>query len=110
MKLKKVNKDPFSNGSELMMFESECCTHCVKFSWWDEKHNRYINADDMNQPRCSIQRDIVTRAVCDEPIKQETVDICRNFVLQGTLCPYMVTKRKKRQKKEPINQQNLFKP
>lgn len=107
MKLKKVNRDPFSNGSEHMMFECRCCDNCIKNSWWDEKHEKFVNADDKNQPKCSIQRDIVTRMVCDEPIKQETVDICRNFVLHGTLCPYMKTERKKHKKKDPINQQKL---
>ena len=99
MKLKKVNRDPFSNGSEHLMFECKCCDNCIKYSWWDEKHNKYVNADEKNQPKCSIQRDIVMRAVCNEPIKQETIDICREFVLHGVLCPYMKTKRKKYAKK-----------
>ena len=97
--MKKVNQDPFSNGSEHMMFECRCCDNCIKNSWWDEKHEKFVNADDKNQPKCSIQRDIVTRMVCDEPIKQKTIDICRDFILHGVLCPYMKTERKKYGKK-----------
>ena len=97
--MKKVNQDPFSNGSESLMFECQCCGGCVKYSWFDEKRDKFVNADAMNQPKCSIQRDIVTRMCCDEPIKQETIDICNNFVLHGTLCPYRRTERPK--KKQP---------
>ena len=96
---KLVDKDPFSNGSEHLMFQCKCCDICIKDSWWDEKHNKFVNADEKNQPKCSIQRDIVMRAVCNKPIKQETVDICNDFILHGTLCPYMKTERKKYTKK-----------
>lgn len=68
---------------------------------------RYTNADDDNMPKCSIQRDIVTRMMCDQPIKQETIDICNNFVLHGTLCPYRKTERPKRKQKVINNQTQI---
>lgn len=97
--MKKVNQDPFSNGSEHQLFESKCCTQCIKDSYWSDKLDRFVNVDAMNQPKCAIQRDIVTRMYCKEPINQRTIDICRDFVLHGTLCPYMKTERKKYTKK-----------
>lgn len=97
--MKKVNRDPFSNGSEHRAFECQCCTECVKYSYWSDTLGRFVNADDKNQPKCAIQRDIVTRMCCDEPINQRTIDICRDFILHGTLCPYMITERKKYTKK-----------
>lgn len=106
--MKKVNKDPFANGTEHCIFEYYNCDKCVKNSWWNEKANRFVNADEKNQPRCSIQRDIVTRMYCSEPIKQKTIDICRNFTLNGVLCPYLRTERKRYAKKQNNNQLNLF--
>ena len=97
--MKKVNQDPFSNGSELGWFECQCCCRCVKYSYWNETLDRFVNADDKNQPKCAIQRDIVTRMSCNEPINQKTIDICQDFILHGTLCPYMKTERKKYTKK-----------
>lgn len=106
MKLKKVNRDPFSNGSEHMMFEERCCDRCVKHSHlrkegdtkWDDEYTKIV---------CAIERDILTRMFSNEPIKQETIDVCNNFISHGTLCPYMKTERKKYKKKDPINQQKL---
>lgn len=95
---KLVNKDPFSNGSEHRAFEAYCCEKCIKSSEPRDDF-RYTNADKNMMPKCSIQRDIVTRMFCNDPIKQETVDICRDFILHGTLCPYMKTERKKYAKK-----------
>jgi hypothetical protein len=106
MKLKKVNRDPFSNGTEYMMFEERCCDRCVKHSHlrkegdtkWDDEYTKIV---------CAIERDILTRMYSNEPIKQETIDVCNNFIFHGTLCPYMKTERKKYKKKDPINQQKL---
>lgn len=95
----KVNKDPFSNGTEYMIFEERCCNRCIKSSEPVDGGTRYTNSDKDNMPRCSIQRDIVTRMFCNEPIKQETIDICNNFNQHGTLCTYMKTERKKYTKK-----------
>ena len=96
---KLVNKDPFSNGSEHRAFEAYCCDKCIKSSEPRDGGARYTNATEDNMPKCSIQRDIVTRMFCNDPIKQETVDICNDFILHGTLCPYMKTERKKYEKK-----------
>ena len=99
MKTSKVNKDPFSNGTEYMIFEERCCNRCIKSSEPKDGGTRYTNADKDNMPKCSIQRDIITRMFCNDPIKQGTIDICNNFVFHGTLCPYMKTERKKYTKK-----------
>ena len=96
---KLVDKDPFSNGSEHMMFESYCCDKCIKSSEPREDGAHYTNATKDNMPKCSIQRDIVTRMFCKDPIKQETIDICHEFLHHGVLCPYMKTERKKYTKK-----------
>ena len=96
--MKKVNKDPFSNGSEHRAFEAFNCDKCIKSSQPRDDF-RYTNADKNMMPKCSIQRDIVTRMFCDDPIKQETIDICNDFILHGVLCPYLKTERKKYKKK-----------
>lgn len=104
--MKKVNKDPFSNGTEYMMFEDACCCKCVKASMPKGDYT-YTNCDENNMPnRCSIQRDIFTRMHSYEPINERTVEVCRDFVMKGTLCPYMKTERKKYTKKVK-NQLNL---
>lgn len=95
---KLTNQDPFSNGSEHRAFEAYCCDKCIKSSQPRDDF-RYTNADKKMMPKCSIQRDIVTRMFCNDPIKQETIDICREFVFHGVLCPYMKTERKKYTKK-----------
>lgn len=108
--MKKVNKDPFSSGSDHRAFEAYCCDKCIKSSEPREEKDgsvKYTNSRDDNMPKCSIQRDIVLRMFSDESIKQETIDICDNFVHHGVLCPYMKTERKKYIKKEPKEQQFL---
>lgn len=107
MKLKKVNCDPFSNGTEQMMFEDICCSRCVKWSYPIDDGKRYINATEDNMPKCSIQRDICLRMFSNDPIKQETIDVCRDFVMRGTICPYQKTKHKV-VKQQPKNQTKLF--
>lgn len=99
---KLVNKDPFSNGSEHRAFEAYCCDKCIKSSEPRDGGDGlvfYINQRDDGMPKCSIQRDIVLRMFSNEPINQRTIDICRDFILHGTLCPYMKTERKKYTKK-----------
>lgn len=108
---KLVNQDPFSNGSEHRAFEAYCCDKCIKSSEPRDGGDGlvfYTNQREDGMPKCSIQRDIVTRMFCDEPIKQETIDICNEFVLHGVLCPYMKTERKKYAKKQPSNQEKLI--
>lgn len=97
--MKKVNKDPLSNGTEFMMFEERCCDKCIRASQQRED-GTFTNADKDNMPnKCAIQRDIVTRMYCDEPINERTVQICHDFTLHGVPCPYMKTERKKYAKK-----------
>lgn len=36
--MKKADKDPFSNGTEEMMFETENCDKCIKGSIYIEEH------------------------------------------------------------------------
>ena len=107
--MKKVDKDPFSNGTELMMFESACCDLCIKNSVYDEKKDRYTNADVDNMPnRCSILRDIMYRMVTNKPINERTIKVCRDFILADILCPYMKTERPKgKARKEPKEQLTL---
>ena len=87
--MRKVNKDPFSNGTELMMFFEYNCDRCVKQSKYDEKKDKYT------QYRCAIQREIELRMYSNEPIRQKTVQICDDYILRGKLCPYLKTERKK---------------
>ena len=97
--MKKVNKDPFSNGTEDMMFEDLCCSKCVKHSHM-KKEGDTMYEDKYTNVVCSIERDIFTRMWCNEPINQRTVDVCYDFVMHGKLCPYMKTERKKYPKKD----------
>lgn len=106
--MKKVNKDPFSNGTQDLMFEKKCCNKCIKSSQPRDGGTRYTNADEHNLPnRCSIQRDIILRMFSNEPINEQTVTICNDVTLHGKLCPYMKTERKKYQKKDK-QQTSLF--
>jgi hypothetical protein len=98
--MKKINKDPFSNGTEHILFEERCCNKCIKASQ-PRQDGSFTNAGDDNMPnKCAIQRDIVTRMYCDEPINERTVQICHDFIMKGTLRPFMKTKRKKYTKKD----------
>lgn len=96
---KLVNKDPFHSGTEHLAFETYNCDKCIKSSKpkisEDDALLYYTNQREDGMPKCSIERDIVLRMGGDEPIKQETIDICFNFIMNGSLCPYMKTKRKK---------------
>ena len=40
--LRKVNKDPFSNGTELMIFNENNCDKCVKSSHYIEKKDNTV--------------------------------------------------------------------
>lgn len=87
----KVDKDPFSNGTEYMFWEERNCDRCYKSS--------HIKAgSDPDYPQftpitCAIQRDIFTRMGANEPISQRTIDAC-----QKADCPYRKEKRKKYEK------------
>lgn len=97
--MKKVDKDPFSNGTEYMMFEDLCCNKCLKHSRLRKEGDTEYE-DEYTKVVCSIERDIFTRMWCNEPINQRTVDVCYDFVMHGELCPYMKTERKKYIKKD----------
>ena len=103
----KVNKDPFSNGTEHWQWEQYNCDRCIKSSEPRNGGTHYTNADENNMPKCSIQRDIVMRMFSNEPINQKTIDICLEFTLHGTLCPGLKTRRAKREKKDK-NQKEMF--
>lgn len=104
--MKKINKDPFSNGSEHDSFEFYNCNRCVKSSHL-KKEGDTMYEDEYTKLVCSVQRDIINRMISNEPISQRTIDICNGYTLKGKLCPYLKTERKKYAKKQPINQQVL---
>lgn len=96
--MKKVNKDPFSNGTEYMMFEERCCENCIKHSHLRREGDTKYE-DEYTKIVCSIERDIFIRMGSDEPINQRTIDVCFDFIELGKYCPYMKTERKKYIKK-----------
>lgn len=104
--MKKVDKDPFSNGTEHMRFETYNCDRCIKSSEL-KKDGTYSNCDADNMPKCSIQRDIVKKMFFNVPIKEETVKICNEFSLYGVLCPYLKTEYPKKKAKQDNNQTKL---
>jgi hypothetical protein len=105
--MKKVDLDPFSNGTEHMMFEAENCDLCIKSSKL-KADGTYTNCDKNNIPnRCSIERDIVLRMFCNEPISELTIMVCNNFIERGIKCPYMKTGWPKKPKSQPKEQMKL---
>lgn len=102
--MKKVNKDPFSNGTDFMIWEEHNCNKCIKSSEprisEEDGLIYYTNKREDGLPKCSIQRNIVTRMFNNEPINEQTVTICNDFTMRGILCPYMKTERKKYIKKD----------
>lgn len=104
--MKKVDRDPFSNGESYDRFDCRNCSGCIKNSVYDPKRDRYTNADDKNMPnRCAILRDIMLRMYSNTPISQRTIDVCENFTLHGVLCPYRKTERSKPKTHRPIKGQ-----
>ena len=91
----KVNIDPFSNGTDAMIWESENCEKCVRASRYKGES---IAGEEYTKCRCAIQRDIITRMFSDEPISQRTIDVCSQ-----RYCPYRKEKYTKyeKHKKEP---------
>ena len=80
--MKKVNQDPFSNGTEFMDWDERNCQQCIKGS----RMKKYSDPDypDYTPLRCAIQRDIFVRMVSDkQPISQRSYDACQNAD-----CPY----------------------
>lgn len=93
--MKKVNQDPFSNGTSFDIWNARNCERCIKDS--------HLTKDQMGytKVKCAIQRDIFTRMYSYEPIAQRTIDICK---MQD--CPYRKTEWPKRKRK--IIEPNLF--
>lgn len=107
--MKKVNKDPFSNGESYDRFDWANCDGCIKNSVYDTKHDRYTNSDEHGMPiKCSILRDIMTRMFCNEHINERTIKVCEDFTLRGIKCPYRKTEwPRKKPKKQPKEQMKL---
>ena len=78
--MKKVNRYPFSNGTEHDMWEERNCERCVKASRYKGED---IGGEEYTKCRCAIQRDISTRMFSNEPISQRTIDVCKM-----SDCPY----------------------
>jgi len=95
--MKKVNKDPFSNGTEYMFWDSENCERCIKGSHLKKDENEYTKI------RCAVQRDIFTRMGSNEPISQRTID-----ATSQAICPYRITERKPRKPNADRKQYELF--
>ena len=87
--MKKIDKDPFSNGTEFMMFEERNCDHCWKSSHL-KRPGDTENEDEYTPIICAIQRDIFIRMTSNEPIAVRTIEICSSGV-----CPYRQEKRKR---------------
>ena len=99
-----INKDPFSNGTECDMFMSHNCERCQKNSEYNEDTDTYSNADDGNYPLCPILKDIMLRMISDEPISEETISICDDFVFNGTQCPRLEPIEQPEEKKDDGNE------
>lgn len=90
--MKMINKDPFSNGTEFMLFTDYNCDRCAMNSEYDEEIDSYTNADDGNMPLCPILRDFLIRMFSDEPISEESLKVADDFIFHGTLCPKLQLK------------------
>ena len=100
--MKKVDRDPFSNGTEHMRFEESNCDKCWKSS--HIKRGSDPDYPDWTPLKCAIQRDIFTRMVTDkQPISQRTIDICESGV-----CPFRQEKRNQKKYEKKKNEPKLF--
>lgn len=97
--MKKIDKDPFSNGTEHMRWEERNCDRCWKSSHL--KRGSGPDNPDFTATRCAIQRDIFIRMYSNELISQKTIDVCRMRD-----CPYRQEKRPKYEKHK--NEPKLF--
>ena len=93
--MKKVDRDPFSNGTEHMRWEELNCDRCWKSSRLKDNEKEYTKV------KCAIQRDIFTRMMSNHPISQRTIDICSHAD-----CPYKQEHRQKYEKHK--NEPRLF--
>lgn len=98
--LKKVDKDPFSNGTEFADWDSHNCERCVKASRY---RGESVAGEEYTKGRCAIQRDIISRMMSNEPIAQRTIEACSHWD-----CPYRQEHHKKYPKRVDTNQPTLF--
>ena len=100
--MKKVDKDPFSSGTEYDMWERRNCDRCWKSS--HIKRGSDPDYPDYTPITCAIQRDIFTRMVSDkQPISQRTIDICRRAD-----CPNRQEHRPRKKYEKHKNEPKLF--
>ena len=98
----KVNRDPFSNGTEYERWEERNCDRCWKSS--HIKKRRKSIAEPVYTPvRCAIQRDIFLRMMSDEPIAQRSYDIC-----QMLDCPNRQESKPRKRYEKHKNEPKLF--
>jgi hypothetical protein len=100
--MKKIDKDPFSNGTEFMMFEERNCDHCWKSSRLKSEVLKDGQAE-YTKIICAIQRDILQRMWSNEPISMRTIEICRTFT-----CPYKQEKRPRKRYEKDKTEPKLF--
>lgn len=95
--MKKVNEDPFSNGTEYMIWEGRNCDRCIKDS--------HLKADEKSYTKikCAIQRDIFTRMIGNEPISERTIEIC-----SMRDCPYRKEEWPRKKYEKHKNEPKLF--
>lgn len=104
--MKKIDRDPFSNGESYDRFDRRNCSGCIKDSVYNPKRDKYTNVDKNNMPnRYAILRDILTRMFCNEPINERTIKVCDDFTLRGIKCPYRKTEWPKRKAKGQSKEQ-----
>ena len=104
-KSRKVDIDPFSNGTEHMWWLEHNCERCWKSSHL-KKNSDEIYAE-YTKYRCKINYEIDLRMFSNEEISERTYTICNDFIRYGKLCPYLQEKQKKYPKKDK-NQLDLF--
>lgn len=95
--MKMISSDPFSNGTEYMMWEENNCDKCIKSSRYDEKKDHY------SKVRCAVQRDIFKWMIGNEPISQRSYDACQKWN-----CPYRKEEWPKRKRKYGVKQKETL--
>lgn len=98
--MKKIDKDPFSNGTEFDFWNERNCERCVKASRYK---GETIAGEEYPKVKCAIQRDIFTRMMSNQPISQRTIDICSHAD-----CPYRQEQRPTKRYEKHKNEPKLF--
>ena len=99
--MKLIDLDPFSNGTEFMMWEERNCDRCWKAS--HIKRGSDPDHPDWTPYRCAIQREIDFRRFGTNPISQRTYDIC-----QKADCPNRQEHRPRKKYEKHKNEPKLF--